>query len=382
MTRRPQRCLLVTNIFPPQIGGPASFIPRLAEALAKRGHRPTVVCSSASVTDAGDIDRPFRVIRIHAASPYRYHLRLRWVLFVQLLTHRAVLINGLESVACPLAHFLGRRYVLKVVGDPVWETARNLGATCLDIDHFQTDAGEQSRHAPLIRARNAWVRGARLVVTPSGYLERLVRRWGAKPDQVMVIPNGVDSAAAAGGPMRRGTAEPLRVVFVGRLTNWKGVETLLIALEQLPDVHATVIGDGPELPHLVDLAAQLGVRHRVDFQGRLSEAQVVVELKRAHVLVLTSLYEGLSHTLLEAMALGVPCIASDRGGNPEVIHDGRNGLLIAAQDVLALRKAISRLADDEEARLRLSAAAIETAARFDLAAAMESYVVSLAGRSR
>jgi glycosyltransferase involved in cell wall biosynthesis len=90
-------------------------------------------------------------------------------------------------------------------------------------------------------------------------------------------------------------------------------------------------------------------------------------MDRAHALVLTSLYEGLSHTVLEAFAAGLPCIVSDRGGNDEVVSHGRNGVIVPAQNVGSLARALKSLADDEPGRRRLAAAAIETSRVFDLA---------------
>jgi glycosyltransferase involved in cell wall biosynthesis len=90
-------------------------------------------------------------------------------------------------------------------------------------------------------------------------------------------------------------------------------------------------------------------------------------MARAHVLVLTSLYEGLSHTVLEAFAAGLPCIVSDRGGNEEVVKDGRNGLVVPAQNVGRLAHALGRLETDDAFRRNLAAAALDTVRAFDLA---------------
>ena len=128
-----------------------------------------------------------------------------------------------------------------------------------------------------------------------------------------------------------------------------------------------IVGDGPLWPHLVELSAQMGLADRVMFRGRLSADGVRDAMARAHVLVLTSLYEGLSHTVLEAFAAGLPCIVSDRGGNEEVVKDARNGLVVPAQDAARLAHALYRLAADDAFRCRLAAAALDTVRAFDLA---------------
>src|SRR5436190_10826278 len=99
--------LLVTNIFPPMIGGPATFIDRAAHRLAAEGVKVTVICSSFAARDPADAARPFRVIRIPLRNRIRYEFLLRKTLFWQLLRHRTVLVNGLESQVQAVARRLG-----------------------------------------------------------------------------------------------------------------------------------------------------------------------------------------------------------------------------------------------------------------------------------
>ena len=358
--------LLVSNIFPPQIGGPATFIDRLGHSLAGRGHDVSVVCSSMETRDVRDAQRPFTVQRVSVASRERYEVLVRLRLALEMSRHRLVFVNGLERYVAEVNRALRRRYVLKIVGDTVWETARNRGLTTLSIDEFQVDARSQRQFAADIEMRNRWVNAARHVVVPSEYLRRLVEGWGVASDRITVVRNGTDCAPLVAASPRT-PLQRLRAVFVGRLTNWKGVETLLLAARELPMVELEIVGDGPEWPHLVELSAQLGLGDRVVFSGRLPAESVTLAMSRAHVLVLTSLYEGLSHTVLEAMAAGVPCIVSARGGNEEVVCHGRNGLVVPPQDVVRLVEALGSLASDESLRARLAAGAKDTARAFDLA---------------
>ena len=117
------KVLLVTNIFPPQIGGPATFIDRLARSLAERDHRVTVVCSSADSYDPGDAERPFAVRRVSTANRERYEIIVRARLALEMARHRLIFVNGLESYVSDVNRLLRRRYILKIVGDAVWETA-------------------------------------------------------------------------------------------------------------------------------------------------------------------------------------------------------------------------------------------------------------------
>lgn len=358
--------LLITDIFPPDIGGPATFIDQLGQQLTRRGHAVTVVCTSEKAHDPSDRHRPFRVRRILRRPPsLMQSLMVRAVLAQEVVRHRWVFTNGLEYPTFQVCSLLRRKYVLKVVGDPAWETARNTGLTDLPIDEFQAMVPEGKAWGKLARKRTLSVRHACKVITPSHYLCRIVIGWGVAPDQVVIVPNGIRLDEFAPYQPRCRESDILNVVFVGRLTNWKGVDTLLLALKGLPGVHATIVGDGPEMGALQALAQQLDLRERVIFAGRQARDAAQAHITRAHVLVLVSSYEGLSHTLLEANASGVPCVASDCGGNPEVIRHGENGLLVPYGDVPQLRAALAQLQADEELRYRLACNAKETSRRFD-----------------
>jgi len=358
------KVLLVTNIFPPEIGGPATFIDRLGHSLASRDHRVTVVCTSQGSRHDSDRERPFAVRRVNFTKRERYEVLVRMRLALEMARHRLIFVNGLERYVAEVNRVTRRPYVLKIVGDTVWETARNRGLTNLSIDDFQADPAAQARFAGDIRGRNAWVAAARHIVVPSEYLRRLVQGWGVAPERITVVQNGTITTGAAAPATR--TSERFRALFVGRLTNWKGVETLLLAARDVPDVELEIVGDGPEWPHLVELSAQLGLGERAIFRGRLSATDVRRAMDRAHALVLTSLYEGLSHTVLEAFAAGLPCIVSDRGGNDEVVSNGRNGVIVPPQNVGSLAGALRSLAADEPWRRRMAASALETARLFDL----------------
>ena len=358
------RVLLITDIFPPQIGGPATFIDRLAGSLAARDHHVTVVCSSHQPREASDAARRFRVRRVNLVSREQYEIRIRLRLAFEMARHRLIFVNGLERYVAEVNHGLRRPYVLKIVGDKVWENARNHGLTRLSIDEFQEDPGSQRQFALDIQRRNRWVTGARHIVVPSEYLRRLVEGWGVSSDRITVIRNGTTLTSMTEPRVR--TAPRLRALFVGRLTNWKGVETLLLAAREVPHIDVDIVGDGPEWPHLTELASQLGLDARVKFRGRLPAEEVRSAMANADVLVLTSLYEGLSHTILEGFAAGLPCIVSSRGGNEETVAHEVNGIVVPAQDVSALADGLRRLANCEHDRFRLATAAFAAARMFDL----------------
>ena len=128
---------------------------------------------------------------------------------------------------------------------------------------------------------------------------------------------------------------------------WKRVDNILKALVDLPeDVHLLVAGDGDMDVEWQRLAEELGVSNRVTWLGNVPHDQVMLFIRSADVFVLNSEYEGLSHTLLEVLHLGTPIVASEVCGNPEVVEDGENGLLVDPRDPVAVRSALARLLED------------------------------------
>ena len=201
-----------------------------------------------------------------------------------------------------------------------------------------------------------------IALTPS--TARLLRGDGIPADRVHVIPPGYDPALFA-----KAVADPFpglprpRVAYLGRLAPQKDVGTLLEAFALLPaGAQLLLVGDGPDRAALARRAQAFG--SRVHFTGFVPHARVPAILRHADMLVLPSVYEDLSSALIEAMAAGLPVVATRVGGTADLVHDSVNGLLVAPGDPAALAAAISRVLTGPAAAARLSAAARRTAAGY------------------
>ncbi|MGI6415821.1 MAG: glycosyltransferase [Thermoguttaceae bacterium] len=167
---------------------------------------------------------------------------------------------------------------------------------------------------------------------------------GIAAEKACTILNGIDLARFTyTGPQSNGPA-----LLVARLSPEKDVITLLkaarVVADERPDFRLEIAGDGPCRSDLTRLAADLGLSRHVCFHGETHD--VAALLARASLFVLPSLQEGISLTLLEAMARGLPVVATRVGGNPEVVEEGVTGLLVPPQNPTSLAVAVVRLASD------------------------------------
>ncbi len=331
---------IATGIFHPESGGPATYLHEILPHLQARGWDVRLV----TYADHADIGGyyPYPVTRIartgllKRTAAYRAAARplLDWAD-----------VTYMHTLGLPLSGGKSPR-VVKVVGDLAWERAVRKGwiAPSTDIDDFQK--GTNSIPAALgkmARAREAQRLNG--VIVPSEYLKRMVIGWGVKPENVQVIYNAMpphSGSFQSREDARRqvGFADAPTIVTVGRILPWKGVDHLITAVSRIPDVRLVVAGDGDLLPALKAQAEALKVADRVMFLGKVPRTQVDLLMRAADYTALYSGYEGLSHTLLESLRAGTPCIASAKGGNPEVIRDGDNGLLVPYVNVDALTETI------------------------------------------
>lgn len=162
---------------------------------------------------------------------------------------------------------------------------------------------------------------------------------------------------------------PVRMLTVCKLAPRKGVELLLQATRDLPDIEFTVVGDGPHRPALEQLCAEFEIGDRVTFAGAVGQDQIGKFYEAADLFAMSSFAEGIPVVLMEAMAYELPVVAPATMGIPELVEPDRTGLLFRPGRADQLSDAIARLARDAELRRRLGAAGREkVVAEFDIRA--------------
>ncbi|BAZ16527.1 group 1 glycosyl transferase [Calothrix sp. NIES-4071] len=201
---------------------------------------------------------------------------------------------------------------------------------------------------------------AAFIIAITQKLEEEVRlNYPLHPNQVVLGRIGVDTAKW--NPqlykLNNLTNQTFQILTVGRLHTSKGHDTVIQAVKCLVDagklVNLTIIGAGSELENLKTLAAKLEISHLVEFTGSLSEDQIIEKMLQADAFVLASHAEPLGVVYMEAMAMEVATIGTNAGGVPEIITDGKNGLLIPPRDVTALTRALIQLIENPAFRIQL-----------------------------
>jgi D-inositol-3-phosphate glycosyltransferase len=339
-------------------GGVESFVWDLARELACRGHAVTIIGGSGARREEAHGVRvrtfPFVARGFWQGLPplRRAYAEAK---LLERLTMGAAALGALARGGYDIIH-LQKPYDM---GPAL--LARRLGGAKVILGCHGEDFYRGDR--PLARMMDAAVSCSRFNA------ETVARRYGFTP---RVVFNGVDTGLFRPAPpdpaLRRELGAPAGtplLLFVGRLQPWKGVETALRALPDIPGAQLVVAGDGEDRGRLEGLAVELGLGGRVRFLGSVERRALPRLYGSADLLLATShASETFGIGPVEAQACGLPVVASRFGGFPEVVDEGRTGLLFAPRDPAALAAAARSLLDDPARRAAMAAAAPAWAAQF------------------
>jgi glycosyltransferase involved in cell wall biosynthesis len=355
------KVLIVSGIWPPDVGGPASHAPALASFLCARGHGVRVLTTARAAPALEQY--PVGWVSRDAPAGVRH---ARTVLAVRRGATRSDVVYATSMIRrSALGALLARRaLVVKLVADEAYERAQRSGLFTGTLEEFQqVEAGPRVR--ALQASRNRSLRRAAHVFCPSAYLRRMALGWGLDPARVTVLPNPAPRLPQL--PQRDEARASLRLAgpifaFAGRLTAQKDLGLALEAVAGVPDAHLAILGEGPERERLARRTGELGLDGRVRFLGGGTRGDALRLFRAADAVVLSSSWENLPHAVVEALAVGTPVVATAVGGVPEVVRDGENGLLVPPRDADALAGALRRLVSEPGLRARLAAAAAPSVA--------------------
>lgn len=361
---------ILAGNFPPDIGGPANYLPSLSLALAERGHTIEILCFSDVKIYDQDHKWPFRTYRILRTQSILIR-ELKTLYYGVRLASKADVIysNGNDFKAFLIGLIVRKPTVHKIVGDVSWERAQNRKWFSGTLDQYQNIKNKGCLLRVLDWARSFPLRRAAAVITPSLYLKEVVSGWGIPASKIRVVYNSFHPTE---GPLKNFDSPVFRnpnlkfMCTIGRLVPWKGIDTLIQSLTISKDLALIVIGDGPLGEQLKALAKELKVDNRVLFTGRQDRNQIKYFLTKSHFFILNSSYEGLPHVVLEAMSCKCLVVASNVGGTPELVQNRKTGILFEYNKLDSIQSAIKEaLSGDHEDILRNAQQLLQSNFSFD-----------------
>ena len=320
------KILITVGIYPPDIGGPASFVPKIAKLLAENKHQVTVIClSDDKILDYEDFEVK-RILR-------NQNLLLRWMktVFSIIINGKnadCLFVNGLPMESYVANLFLRKKLVRKVVGDWAWERGRNKGLINESFDEFQVNS--HNLHLEIAKFSRGWTATkADIVITPSKHLSQVVENWGVKPNKLMIIYNGTKILS---NKIPKTNQETINLITVGRLAPWKNIDTIIESVKLLKQYDIKfklfIVGSGPKETELKKLVSDLNLSSDVIFTGQKKYTELAEYYKNSNIYIQASGYEGLPHVLLEAINYDLSIISTPIGGSNEILEDGKNGYVL------------------------------------------------------
>jgi glycosyltransferase involved in cell wall biosynthesis len=221
---------------------------------------------------------------------------------------------------------------------------------------------------------------ANRIVAQSGHIKHYAEKFYSPKKDIDIIPLGMPSP-----DFSLATRETLSmqkdifyIVSIGRMAKVKGydvlIRTMALLKEKGRNAHLILIGDGPERASLEKLSAALGLSDRISFPGWLSGPKKFQFLSACDLYVMSSLHEGFGVVLLEAMFCGLPIVATNKGGQTDIITDGKNGILVSPGDAKVLDDAISDMMSSPDKRKSMSLANRENVKRYNISSVAERYM--------
>ena len=341
------KLLVATPLYPPDIGGPATYAEVLYRKLPEHNINVTIV-------SFGEVRHLPKFIR---------HIVYFFKIYSAGKNADIILAQDPVSVGLPTVlatKLLGKRFFIRIAGDYAWEQGVQRFGVEDTLDAFSKQNKNYRFSVRVLKVIEKWVTAqARQVIVPSKYMKKIVTNWGIPRKKIIVIPNPVRDVSEQGN--RRTLRGLLRargkiIISVGRLVPWKGFATPEL-LKKFPNIKLFIVGSGPDLSKLEKRAKKRRVDEQVIFAGALSHDILMRYLKVSDVFVLNTLFESFSFQIVEAMYVGVPIIATTAGSIPEMIEDGKNGLLVKPNNKKALIAAVTRMLKNTTLSTRLIRAA-------------------------
>jgi glycosyltransferase involved in cell wall biosynthesis len=319
------RVLVTVGIFPPDIGGPATFVPKIAKYFQDELNYEIEILTLSDNKNS-NINDDFSVKRIDRNLPIIYRwLKTIFTIYKLGKNKDLIFVNGLGTEATIANIFLKKKIIRKIVGDPVWERAYSKAKISESFDEFQVKNYGFSISLQK-KVRSFSIKKTDIVVTPSQHLKNFILNLGFK-NKIEIINNGVLIPEENTNIF---TNDQINITIVSRLVSHKNIEKIIKAISDLnsPLINLNIIGDGPELNQLQKISLESNNKDNIIFHGKLNRDEIDHIFLNSDIYVQASNYEGLPHSLLEAMSYGIPVLCTPVGECKEILGNEDRGYIL------------------------------------------------------
>ena len=319
------RVLVTVGIFPPDIGGPATFVPKIAKYFQDELNYEIEILTLSDNKNS-NINDDFSVKRIDRNLPIIYRwLKTIFTIYKLGKNKDLIFVNGLGTEATIANIFLKKKIIRKIVGDPVWERAYSKAKISESFDEFQVKNYGFSISLQK-KVRSFSIKKSDIVVTPSKHLKNFILNLGFK-NKIEIINNGVFIPEENTNIF---TNDQINITIVSRLVSHKNIEKIIKAISDLnsPLINLNIIGDGPELNQLQKISLESNNKDNIIFHGKLNRDEIDHIFLNSDIYVQASNYEGLPHSLLEAMSYGIPVLCTPVGECKEILGNEDRGYIL------------------------------------------------------
>ena len=319
------RVLVTVGIFPPDIGGPATFVPKIAKYFQDELNYEIEILTLSDNKNL-NINDDFSVKRIDRNLPIIYRwLKTIFTIYKLGKNKDLIFVNGLGTEATIANIFLNKKIIRKIVGDPVWERAYSKAKISESFDEFQVKNYGFSISLQK-KVRSFSIKKSDIVVTPSKHLKNFILNLGFK-NKIEIINNGVFIPEENTNIF---TNDQINITIVSRLVSHKNIKKIIRAISDLNDplIYLNIIGDGPELNQLQKISLESNNKDNIIFHGKLNRDDINHIFLKSDIYIQASNYEGLPHSLLEAMSYGIPVLCTPVGECKEILGNEDRGYIL------------------------------------------------------
>jgi len=316
---------VTVGIFPPDIGGPATFVPKIAKYFQDELNYEIEILTLSDNKNS-NINDDFSVKRIDRNLPIIYRwLKTIFTIYKLGKNKDLIFVNGLGTEATIANIFLNKKIIRKIVGDPVWERAYSKAKISESFDEFQVKNYGFSISLQK-KVRSFSIKKSDIVVTPSQHLKNFILNLGFK-NKIEIINNGVFIPEENTNIF---TNDQINITIVSRLVSHKNIEKIIKAISDLnsPLINLNIIGDGPELNQLQKISLESNNKDNIIFHGKLNRDDINHIFLKSDIYIQASNYEGLPHSLLEAMSYGIPVLCTPVGECKEILGNEDRGYIL------------------------------------------------------